>query len=431
MTKTSLLWCCAVLWLSACEGTAKYDEDAGPDATPITVMGKVVDSNGQPVTGARVLIPGKPVVTTDASGAFSFPDVIPPYDLIAVRDGNEEVTAVQGVTLETPTLTFNSGGAAAFNGSLEGAVTGAQPASGTASAPVVVFDSPETQSAEVTVDEESSSYSADVSWGGGSRTTGTLFAFQGERPDILSSVYTRFTGFGRRDGVTLDEGAALSGQDVALAPVTNSTLAGTVDMPAGFSLFTNTVSLRFEPGLEVELFSDSDQNESFSYAVPVVEGSTLRVAALALGQGFAVSMGYRGGLSAGASDVGLSLKRAPNLLQPEFEDTVRRTTAFTWNGPPGGVYAVSIVRDTSSGGTPLELTLITSASRVTLPDLGALGVTLPGGAPFDWRVAHFSPLASVDALLSNPKGTPAFIDSASEAYISVSVGSSFRTAAAP
>ncbi len=70
-----------------------------------TVQGRVTDTAGQPVAGAKITLPGAGSVTTDKSGAYTLEGIDPgEYQLEAVKKGYQkssvEVTIIQDVPQE-------------------------------------------------------------------------------------------------------------------------------------------------------------------------------------------------------------------------------------------------------------------------------------------------------------------------------------------
>jgi hypothetical protein len=379
-----------------------------------------------------VFIPGKPPVTTDASGAFSISGVSTPYDIAVVDAENRYASVYKGVTRQNITLGFTPDVTPVIStASVSGSITGAQTPSATVREPQVVFGSPESLHTQSPCDPASSSYQASIPWMGSPSTTGTLFAFQGERASSSSPVYTRFTGFGRRDAVSLTPGTTLVNQNVSLSPVTSSTLAATFTTPSGFTLTSIGLDMQLEPGVRVPLLTAASPSSSFSSAVPVIGESTysLTTVAAALSSG-TLSMVIRSGLTAGTQDVNIALKEPTKQALPLDKATeVTRTSEFTWGGSPGGVYVVTF---TSSGGTPYRLGVFTSAANITLPDLSALGMAVPANTPFTWNVLAYSPISSVDAMVVDVEGGPTRISDNRNLLFMTSSGSrQFTTAATP
>jgi endo-alpha-N-acetylgalactosaminidase len=62
-------------WASTSDITNVYLKDPSVPETKYTLSGRVVDSNNQPISGAKVRIAGQPTVTTKADGTYGFADL--------------------------------------------------------------------------------------------------------------------------------------------------------------------------------------------------------------------------------------------------------------------------------------------------------------------------------------------------------------------
>ncbi|ATB30400.1 hypothetical protein [Melittangium boletus] len=229
-----------------------------------------------------------------------------------------------------------------YSAPVTGAVINAVKPSNTMGAPQVIFSSPEVTGPSATYDSAASTYSAKLSWGDAPTTTGTLFAFQGEHASAFSAPYTRFTGFGRRDNVSVSNSSTVSNQSVTLSSVANSPLAGTIGVPSGITLHNTQMALRFGPSTSLELFNDLGGPTSFSYTVPVVAQSSLTLTAVAENRSSpdytARSTGTKFNLAPGTNNVSLVLKAPPTLALPLDKATqVTRASEFSWSGPPDPV----------------------------------------------------------------------------------------------
>ena len=447
MKKTSLLWCCcAVLMLAACgggdeggggspdSGTPGTPDSGTPSGTSITVRGKVVDGDGKVVGNASVLVLGLQPVTTDASGAFSVAGVTTPYDIVAVNGSKQSAVVYKGVTRQDPTLSLtNPTSAPSYSATVTGSVSGAAKPSATVSAPAVLFVSADGSSETSTYDSAASSFSTKPSWTGAATTTGSLFAIQGERTSASSTTYTKFTGFGRRDNVSLSNSATVSNQNVTLSSVANSTLAGSITVPSGLTLLNNSVSLRFAPSTSVPLFSETPSSNTFSYVVPVVAQSTFGFTAIALSSNFSsYSIVTKSDVAAGTNNLSLSLLVPPSPGLPADKATsVTRSSEFSWSSTPGGVNLVAFVQRDSSGTATYTVTVVTTQTRTTIPDLSALGLALPASASLSWMVQEISPLASVDVLLSARGASSEAPAGLTEFYISAAAARTFTTSSTP
>ena len=410
MTRILPLSClCAVLLGSAC------DDKTSPSR--ITVSGQVLDDSGLPVANVPVLIfgEGRQPVRTDSTGAFRIPDVTPPYDIAAAGDFEPAgVTVYQGVTRQHLTLFVadsRNGIPPVFSATVKGTVSGGTTPYTDPFNPRVTFLTPgNTASGSGWLEYSSSTgiasgaYSADVRWQGSSSITGSLFAFQEERASGLD-VPTRYLGYARRDHVVLTGDATVS-QDLPMEPVENSTLRGTVTLPSGYTKSYRAVSIHMASDMNVPLFSDSKPaSSSFTYPVPVIPQSSFLLSISADASDLTSSTSLlRKGLLAGAPPLEFVLEAGPTLQEPaHLTADVNRSTGFSWTGGPGRVHEVFFTRLPEVSPLARDVTIITTATQVTLPDLSPLGRALPANARMRWQLYSRGPLASVDELLERQR----------------------------
>ncbi|HEX5748497.1 MAG TPA: carboxypeptidase-like regulatory domain-containing protein [Archangium sp.] len=187
--------------------------DGGTPPTSLSVSGTLVDTQGNPVPNASILVLGRTAPTvTDSSGAFSLTGVKAPYDVAVLANGSRIATVYRGLSRQTLTLTLlGTLAPTPRTGTLEGNLSGGDTATGD---PIVLFASPEVR-AEPSVlhlnnNASGRTYSAQVQWAGPAVTTGTLYSLQPVRT-TPTAIPSRYTGFGWRENVSLGEGATASG----------------------------------------------------------------------------------------------------------------------------------------------------------------------------------------------------------------------------
>ncbi len=447
MKKASLVWsCCAALVLSACPGP---DDDKPDNPTPIdpvpttlTVTGKVIDGSNQAVTKASILIPGngRQPVAVDASGAFSIPNVTPPYDIIVADKEHRVATIFQGLTLKSLTvpleldLDAEQPNDPEHQATVEGTVTGEQPSSALASTSLLFASAGTSMSGDV---EPSGSYSLNLDWSGTTSVTGTIYALQSERSSIFSPP-SRYLAFGQRDNVTVSKDATLSAQDIAMKPVTNSRLAGSFTVPEGYALSLITLSLAPKPASELNLgLALAPPSGAFDYAVPQIPQTTFSILAAASPRdsqdNAAQTILFKRGLTAGSTNVSLELHAPARPAQPaDAAKDVTRTTGFSWSPFANGVHVIELQEDKSENQTPYKVTILTSGTQASLSDLSALGMDLPANTEFTWSVQGFGPMASVDALIGLvAQGGNPLEQGTGDLSVSTSESRTFTTAAAP
>ncbi|MET0406528.1 MAG: carboxypeptidase-like regulatory domain-containing protein [Cystobacter sp.] len=442
MKRSLLVWsCCASMLLSAC-GNPPDDhkpDDGNPNQpnqpTTLTVTGKVRFESGQALKNVQVLIPGegRQPVNVDDSGAFSIPGVRTPYDLIVASKERQAASVYKGLTLKTPTVALGTGmaqGAERHEARIQGTVTGARNAP--SSEISLGFAVEDNSGYGFGLVESSGEYSLDASWEGVSSIKGTVYALQLER-DGYDSPPKSYLTFGQRDVDALKAGDTLSAQEISLAPVTNSSLAGNITLPNGYVLDQVSLDFNFGANRQFELFSDESPKTVFQYAVPQLSQATysLRVSAHVEGgtQGISGSSDVSlSGLTAGTSGIAVVISEGTRLIQPAKAATgVTREASFSWSKFANGVHQFAIMSDKSENQTPYTLTVLTSGTETTLPDLSPFGIALPASTEFSWFVVGTGPVASVDELV----GQLAEPNEVKNSHTSVSEFRSFTTAATP
>ncbi|MFY0577073.1 hypothetical protein ACN28S_24615 [Cystobacter fuscus] len=430
MKKASFVWsCCAALVLSACPS---------PAPTTITVTGKVLGDSLQAVSKASILIPGngRQPVAVDGSGAFSISDVTPPYDVIVADKERRVATVFKGLTLETLTVPLVLDLDAdqpdpEHRATVEGTVTGEQPSSAITTTSLLFASTGGEGSGSV---EPSGTYSLNVDWSGATSVSGTIYALQSERSNPVS-LRTSYLAFGQRDNVTVSKDATLPAQDIALSPVTNSRLAGTFTVPEGYALSLSTLSLAFKPGSEISLGLASVSSGTFDYVVPQIPQATFSIFAVASPRSAEGEIGtllFKRGLTAGTTNASIEIQAPARPAQPaDAAKDVTRTTGFSWSPFVNGVHVLMLQEDKSENQTPYTVTIYTSGTQATPPDLSAFGIDLPANTEFTWQVLGFGPATSLDALVGLfEQGNP-FEQSTGDLSVSTSETRTFTTAAAP
>lgn len=97
-----------------------------------------------------------------------------------------------------------------------------------------------------------------------------------------------------------------------------------------------------------------------------------------------------------------------------IDPTTGSSTSYT---PPASVGAATTATLTATYG------VITSATSTRLPDLSALGITLPAGTKYGWTIQPVAPWASVDEYAGGVAAFP----STSTVQFSIATGRKFTT----
>lgn len=397
---------------SGSSGSSGADKDGGGSSggeggvapgTPITVTGKIV-SYGIGLPNVPVVVAGKPAVNTSTLGTFTVTDVKPPYDVafaLKTSDAQPRITVYQGLTRSDPTLV-----ALGTNGelrptattvpSLSGKITGAN-GPGWGRAPIVSFGGPNRGTGFATVDQTTGSYTmtgTDVpTWYGATTITGSLHASL-----VLDNAAPVTAWYAKVDNVNLTGGTAPPNTNIALLSVPVGTIEATITAPAKYDDPTKAVvnmGIRYTAG--AGYFVKSSNTGQFPLTVkrpvPLVSGSS-----------YQVSVGYAAGGDGEASfaratmpvteagKVTMALADPPAQSAPDAGATgVAHNAAFTFSAFPNGIHRFAL-----GGNNQPSITIVTSSTSVTLPDLAPFAVTIPGGAELLWRVAGFGPVKSVD-----------------------------------
>jgi PKD repeat protein len=368
----------------------------------ITVEGRVIGLNGRPTAGATVLASGRPTATTDAEGRFTIAAVEPPYDVVVTDPGEDAAVVYLGLTLERPTLTRpgtapGANHSAAIAGTVSGGSGYPQPADHRTA---VAFGSLETRASALAGGATGAFALPSVTWFGPTTTAGALHALQWRVG--AGGLPAAFVGHGQRPLALQAGSAPYTGQDMALLPISSSSLSGTVSVPAGVTLWQRAAFVVFPEGGLLGTAGETTSVASFTYVTPVVEGATMTVAASGVGASLAeTSFVVRAGLLPGATNVALPLPPVPHLVAPGPGATgVAHATTFTWTSPAGGV-AVVTFSPQAAGPT---LTVVTTADSAGIPNLAGLGLALPSSAPYAWSVTALPEFATVDAAAADEVG---------------------------
>jgi hypothetical protein len=89
-------------------------------------------------------------------------------------------------------------------------------------------------------------------------------------------VPSSYSGFGFKENVSLANKSTVTGQDIALTPVSAATFARTCTAPAGYTVDEIAVALKFgSRGLMSIVNDETPTGESFSYPIPNIPNTTL------------------------------------------------------------------------------------------------------------------------------------------------------------
>jgi hypothetical protein len=189
--------------------------------------------------------------------------------------------------------------------------------------------------------------------------------------------------------ITLDPATGSRSAQVPMVSTGTSTISGSVTGGAG--LIGPSTTVYVDRG-DTSVTLDETSGTDFVHPVPEAAG-LFAVDAQGATQSGSFSVAVRRGLLAGATGVQLELMPVVDLQSPADGGTLAPGAPFVWTGPAPGVYLVLVVPD--STGQP-GLQVLTTRQQVTMPDLSALGFSLPTGSTAQWLVFEYGNISSVD-----------------------------------
>ncbi|AKV03944.1 Outer membrane autotransporter barrel [Labilithrix luteola] len=385
---------------SAPETTDGSDSDSGTDADasaqPITVTGRVVDQEGDPLSDIGVSVAGQAMVTTGTDGTFTFSNVTPPYEVrLKTNVGTTPVVhAFTGLRTATPQLVPISKLDAAppqFQGTIQGTLSTPVSTGELARACVEGVDRPIYGCTVLYPGDDT--FTLAVNW---TTAPSPLARVRVLRFTLdAQGVTTGFTGEGSKD-VSLSPNAAPKVNVALVAPPASGTLTTTVTPPAGATGTAAIAFVKFGPFLSFPLEQvviDSPTPKSF--VVPGSTGATFSVFALAATATQQIA-GWETGLAAGGN-AKPKLVQPPRLVAPaEGTQGVTISTTFDATNPDGIPLTFFCVP--TQEGIPL-LAVSTVESSATLPDVAGLGMTFPVKAAFQCGLLPSgTPGATADSL---------------------------------
>jgi hypothetical protein len=349
--------------------------------TTITVAGHVQGNR----SGVTVGLIGKPSVTSDASGNFTFTDVTPPYSIYTVAPGlfqTEVVIYYDGLLRPDPVIAAASSLPIVHFGSnapVSGSLSGNGPIAGN----VLAIAWGNTGGSTSSVNGSANAYSLSATWPGTVGINGTLYGLQWSTRS--TGAPSTFLGYAQTNA-TLQPNTAATVNLNMTAPTT-AQLTGTVTAPTGFPQPTVT--------LTQQLGNNSAQLWS---AVTTTADSTIPVIAAGKSCFFATSSANNTTTSfvypalTAPTDVSYTLPAVPALVAPADGATgVNNTTMFQITPTP---MSVSQIFYNTSGTTKVDYEIFTTASSFTLPMIPE--EPLPAGQSFSWSVSAYGPATSVD-----------------------------------
>jgi len=357
-------------------------------ATTITVTGKI--RGGTPNVTVRIV--GKQSVLSDASGNFTFTDVIPPYDLYVVGTtglqipGSSAIPAIayyDDLTRPDPTVTRPLATTPFLILSSSAPISGTKSGVGNTTNPIIIqWSNGGTPSTAVT---GAGSFSHTASWGSSNTNSGTLYGLEFTRRP--SGFPNTIVGFGSTNAtLTASQHSVVN---LIMAAASSYAVTGTITAPSGFPNPTITLTQQF--GNTSAVLHQTTGTDAAA-TLPVISAGNASIHASTSAGGATTS--YVHPLSA-AADVSINLPAPAVQVAPIHAATnVDHSTAFTFTAPAGVVSAVRIISTSTSGTGQAAYFIYTTSDSVTIPDVSE--VPLPPNQSMSWSVEGYGPYASVN-----------------------------------
>lgn len=392
----------AIMYTSCSKSDSSTGPGSGGTGSVVTVTGRVIGINNQPVSAVPVLVAGIPSVNTDANGAFSIVGVTTPYTITVIDGTNKQAIIYRGLTRTDPTLMFfGSTPGAAHTGTIAGKIfpsTNYPEPAGRRTRVALVTPEVVTTATAVAA---TGVYTMNVNWNGPTPTVGTIYALQWDY-DALTTLPTAYRGYGLLSGVSLSSSGNLTNVNDTLSVVTPASLSGNVTVASGYTLGSKSLSLRLGGTGSLALLTDATPTTSITYVTPNISGATLLLAATATKAGAGTAFAFKPNLAPNASAITVNVPQAPELSLPVDAATgVKTSTPFSWTPFAGGVHMLYI---NGPAGQP-DYLILTTATGDSIPNLASAGLGLPAATGYTWQVYGFAPFASVDAAA----GTTGFV----------------------
>ena len=383
---------CGLVLLAACGGESK------PVPVPVggmTVNGTVISKNGDPVSGATVLLNGAGKLTTGTDGTFRFSGVTPPYNL-SVRAG-ANIAEYRALTRANPQIApvFVFSGRHA---TVQGSVTGpTYPLPGSDGILLAVSGNAQTLSNASASDGTYTSY---IDWWGGSPLTTDLVALRYLYNGALSTPSNFQTG--KKTGLTLTDGAELTGQDIPLNPPM-TTLSSILVSSAG--AYTNK-----RQGYYWTLKANGATFITQG-TIPLVigaglnfpsEGASLGVEGYDADGGLALIVAPANGGSNLSGETTINLPASP-VLQNAVPDNgatgISKSPTFSRTGVAGTtLYLLRVI----GAGLTYTVFLPSTSSTVPFPDFSSLEAPLLGSTTYSWYMESYETAGYTPDGLTDP-----------------------------
>jgi hypothetical protein len=380
----------ALLLLTSCSAPG------GSQPTTVTVRGRVLDELLSPIANASILIDGS-VTTTAADGTFAANGVYAPYDVVVAPSGTTHAWDFEGLTRSDPTLSLYSVGTG-HAATVAGTVGGGTLQSNEQAFLVPGGTTRTDRNVQMGPGGGSAFGPGYIAWNSVDPLDTTLYAL-GALFDNSGNP-TSYTRFGSL-AIALRDGDARTGLVIPTQAVQTAAVSGGLSAPSGYTLTGGRMLLRFGSGsagamLGIPLANLSLATGTFSNTmVPEASGIAYGVAGAASGPSGQGVLAW-GEVSGPGQAATLTLPPGPSTTSPlGGAANVAAGATFSWTAVPGAVYMVDLSPHNNGSGNGLSI--VTTQTSLTLPDLRAINRSLSANTQYDYGVWATGPFSSMDA----------------------------------
>jgi hypothetical protein len=411
-----LAWCTLLVFICAACGTGgdQTQNKKEDDSTTNAINGKLLDAcgAGRPVSNARVIVPGKTAVLTDAQGQFRIDGIGSTYDITVIPAGSKTSRTYRGVGSRTPVLHLRDDVnkySTTYIGRLSGGTGFPMPKiAGKENMGKALFSNNHFFTVTDFDTSEGSMTSSAFYWCDTAQTTISLYGLQ-YRTNTQTGAITEYTGFGSRAGVVLEDRTLLNESDdptkqLNMLDVPEGKISGKTTVATGYVLAGTQLLFAADATAYAPL--EKTSVEDFSFVSADALGAKHHVIATALSPAIPepadqmTVISVKANVGPNVSGMVLNLPAAANLNSPNKNATgITSGTEFSWTKlevPDGAVYTVFVL--------PLDpeqpsFQIVTTNLSSVIPDLSAQGLGLNPAQRYAWQVSATSGIANMDQVV--------------------------------
>ncbi len=354
------------------------------------VQGKVIDLLGFGVPNVPVVVAGQQTATK-ADGSFAVPNVAATYTASIVAPNGTGFVYVD-LKRRDPQLQLRTVVQNTQTGTVSGHAPNLKPKFETKSHYAVFSSTTGRSDADYSSIFDTTTWSVKPEWYGGSSVSGFVHLLQ--RTKDVKGKTLSFSNYGRLP-VTLSAGGNLTQLPVSVSDPPEGKLTGSVKLPSGgYTLEFKRVDVNYSDTSNVLLDSDNSTNTAIDFLTFAV-GSQIAGFTLLVSATNGVDYALQVIPVMATQNVNVTLQTPPALITPVANATgVTTSTSFSLAAMNSSVNVIHFIPNTS--GQP-NLYVITNKSSATIPDLSALGLTLPSEAGYRWQVLGVGGFTDTDS----------------------------------